>query len=92
MPADARVEADKVTWASQSSSGFLQQLDVAPTEVDAIMILAGQKMKFWNNYYPATSVQRINSACRAKPVLIFNQPCADFVRKISAYTERLGAS
>ena len=91
-----QVTGDTVKWTTMERTDFWVRLGIAPVEIKTQGVVQNGKIKSISNYYPPTSLVRIQRACenpQAQGVLLFGgQSCSDFLQRAKAYTRSIAAN
>jgi hypothetical protein len=84
-----RVDGNRVFRSAPMSSGFIQDLGVAPVEVRSIIFVEGSKMRSIDNYFPMHDIKRMEQSCSSHPIAIYDRPCMEFIQAARSHTEEL---
>lgn len=92
---DPKVTGDAATLIARVTTDFYVKLGVAPIGISGRWIVRDGKIKSETHYFPPISLVKIRQACaspQAQGVLLFGQPCNEFLEQAVAQTKSVVAT
>ena len=88
------VKGDAVTYDSWATAEWSEKLGMGPMRVTWQGVITSGRIRTVTVYFPPEELARLAKACEkpeAQGVLLFSQPCPEFVKQAQAHTERMVA-
>ena len=88
------VTGDAVTYDSWATADWSEKLGMGPMRITWQGVLTSGRIRTATVYFPPEELDRLAKACEkpeAQGVLLYSQPCAEFLKQAGAHTERMVA-
>ena len=86
------VAGDSVSWLHTDDTDFYRRLGVAPVNIVSRATVRDGRIVAYIGYFPHPEINRIGRACdapQATGILLFGQPCTEFIRAVRAHTDQV---